>query len=64
MPFALASPALVTRDKRLPQQGTVKGAGLMPSVLLNFRWTDKPHEDAHPLCLSDAAMAQLRTEAA
>lgn len=63
MPFALASPALATKDKRLPQEGTVKSADLMPSVLLNFRWTEKLHEDAHPLCLSDAAMAQLRTEA-
>lgn len=62
--FNLASPALASKDKRLPQQGTVKSLDLMPSFVLNFSWQDHGMRPPQGLCLSEEALALITAEAA
>lgn len=58
-PFQLSSPGLPGKVKHLAPDGTVRSAGLMPSFLLNFRWTDGPVDGP---TLSDAAMATAQMD--
>lgn len=61
-PFVLASPALRSKDRKLPADGTVRGADLMPSFLLNFSWQDKALAAGRQLCLSEAALQLLEAD--
>ena len=61
--FNLASPALATKDKRLPQEGTIRSQDLLPSFVLNFSWQDQGLRPPQGLCLSEQALTLIQAEA-
>lgn len=61
MPFVLASPALSTKDRKLPQDGTIQSAKLLPAFVLNFSWVDRSSLNWR-LCLSEAALSLIQTD--
>jgi hypothetical protein len=58
--FTLTSPVL--KGRKLPHDGSVETAGLMPSMLLYFNWDDDEMRKSSGFCLSDGALRLIESE--